>query len=163
MKKIILIILILALVGGGYYFFFRDTADFRDTAEEVSMEDELLNYQVNFSRDKDLYFSSLLPAEFLEVDLDSELDSSLPDMGFESFGEMGDIAIPEFSISEPDFNISSPSIESSIPQMPSSDEEAPTGWTPNASDCASFSMAPNCSYVPAENRDMCEACKEAGF
>ncbi len=161
MKKIILIILILALIGGGYYFFSRDTE------EEVSLEDELLDYQVNFSRDKDLYFSSLLPAEFLEVDLGSEFDSSLSGMGFESFGEMGDIAIPEFSISEPDFNISSPSIESSIPQMPSSDpssgQEAPTGWTPNASDCASFSMAPSCSYVPEANRDMCEACKEAGF
>jgi hypothetical protein len=161
MKKIILIILILALIGGGYYLFFRDTE------EELSMEEELLDYQVSFSRDNDLYFSNLLPAEFIEVDLDSEFDSSLPGMGFESFGDMGDITIPEFSISEPTFNISSPSIGSSIPQMPSSGsssgEEVPTGWTPNATDCAGFSMAPSCSYVPAANRDMCEACQEAGF
>ncbi len=159
MKKIILIALIITLIGGGYYFFLRDTA------EEVSMEDELLDYQVNFSREKDLYLSSLSQSEFPEVNLGEDFDSRSFSFGFDEFEEVGDFTTPEISTGEIDFDFSFPEMDITMSQPGSgeTEETPPSSWTPNASDCAGFASAPSCSYVPPANRDMCEACKAAGF
>ncbi len=162
MKKIILIILILALIGGGYYFFSRDTV------EEMSMEDELLNYQLNLSKEKDFYFSELGRMELPEVDFGTTFDVSTPQVGFGDIGIPDDFGVPEVSIKEPKFDITSPQITSSMPQAPtttpSEEEEPPDTWEPNASDCSRFDMAPSCAYIEdPEHRDMCEACEAAGF
>ncbi len=159
MKKIILIILILALISGGYYFFSRDTV------EEMSMEEELLDYQLNLSREKDFYFSDLSLAEFPEVNLGEGLDSRSFSFGFDGIEEVGDFDIPEVSTGEMDFDFSFPEMEMTMPQPDSGETEGtpPSSWTPNASDCARFASAPSCDFVDSEYRDMCEACEKAGF
>lgn len=158
MKKIILILLLISLIGVGYYFFYSPK-----TTTEDDILSELLNFESLLSSEKDLYFSSLEKASFPEINLGEDLDLSVSNLGFEGLGEIGSFNIPEISTEETNFNFSFPEMSISMPQGGSSGSAPPSSWTPNASDCAPFSSAPSCSYVPQANRDMCEACKEAGF
>ncbi len=160
MKKIILILLLISLAGIGYYFFYH-----QGKTTEDDIFSELLNFESLLSSEKDFYFSPLERASFPEVNLGEDLDLSVSSLDFGGLEEMGSFDVPEVSAGETSFNFSFPEISISIPQGGSggSKETPPSSWSPNASDCAKFSSAPSCSYVPAANRDMCEACKAAGF
>jgi hypothetical protein len=160
MKKIILLLLLISLIGIGYYFFY-----YQEKTIEDDIFSELLNFESLLSSEKDLYFSPLEKASFPEIDLGEELDLSLSNLDFGGLEETGNFDVPEVSTGETNFNFSFPEISISVPQSESggNKETPPSSWSPNASDCAGFASAPSCSYVPAANRDMCEACKAAGF
>ncbi len=115
----------------------------------------------------DLYFSELGRMELPEVDFGTTFDVSTPQVGFSDIGIPDDFGVPEVSIEDPTFSLTSPQITPSMPQAPTtspSEEEPPDTWEPNASDCSRFAMAPSCAYIEnPEHRDMCEACKAAGF
>ncbi len=157
MKTLLIIIAILIAGTGGYLVydnFLRAPADF-DFAELQGFD----------LPETDLYLSDLGQVELPTVELGDDLNISSLEVGFDDIGLQDDFGVPEVSIQDPAFNLTAPQISPTMPASsdPSAGEEAPGGWEPNEADCAAFAAAPDCSYVPAANQEMCLACKEAGF
>ncbi len=160
-KNIIIIIALIVVVGVGYYFFSE-----RGQKTEEDFFTELLEYQSVLSSDRDLIFSELEDYSLPEINMDLGFD--LPKFEFSGAEELGLVPVPEISFDHSLFNVSFPEMDFSsfVPPTgtsPETEDAPPATWTPNASDCAGFAAAPNCSYVPPANRDMCEQCKAAGF
>ena len=154
-NKIILIsvIIIISLIG---YFAYQNL---------INKE---LGFDFYFPGEIDLYFSDLNAAQIPELDLGDSLDFETPEVEIKGVESLGETPVPEISLNNSMFNFSFPLMNISMPKAgpsQSGQQAAPPAgqWQPNPTDCASFSAAPNCSFVPPQNQDMCEQCKAAGY
>ncbi len=168
MKKIIIIFIVVAIALGAHLLF----------REKSSIEDDQIIEDFSFDLlGIDLRFSELDSVELPRIELNTGLEFEGLGINLEDTDTIESVS-PNVSFDTSIFNISFPQVNTSIPQMPTSpspgsgtppspgpDEEgtSPSTWQPNSSDCSLFATAPNCSYVPEQNRDMCEQCKTAGF
>lgn len=160
--KIIIILLVVVLVAGGYllYSIFGKVGDGYDVLG-------LFDFETFGFSDVDLYLSDLSAAQLPEISLSDNLGFNLPDINMGSISEIGQTPVPSINFDASVFDVSSPQM--GIPQIPSGPGQgedttsSPGGWIPNVSDCAQFSMAPSCSFVPAQYQEMCKQCKAAGY
>lgn len=179
-KKIVILILVLVFVSA-FYLINRGE-------EETVVDQELLDFlglndETSGIDSPDLYFSELSSVEIPDIDLSEKLNFDLSGINMNVVGDSGkdllNLSVPEVSINDSifkslsfDFNLSNISFPS-IPFMPRSGSdssvtsiEQETVTSPpqlSAETCSMFALAPNCSYVPASGKDLCEQCKAAGF
>lgn len=160
-KKIIIIILaiIILAAGGGIYYYSKNSA--APEADDFSQLEE--------TPDIDLADSPLGKADLPEIEMD---------LGFTELGDIGlsldsgdqSLQIPEANIGEIDiavpslvpdsFNLSLPS-QTTAPTASETPDSGSASAPPVLDDsvCSAFGAVPSCSYVPAENRELCQDCK----
>lgn len=164
MNKTILIIFtgLVILVAGTYLWVGTD----RPVSDELDFVGLLGDDSAEWDS-VDLYFSDLGAAEIPEIDLADSLNVEAPDLGFSGLDleGLGEVGIPEISQDLSVFEASFPELDLGGFEMgdDAGQQHSPAQWTPNSADCAPFTAAPDCSFVPEANRDMCQACREAGY
>lgn len=133
MKKIITIFIIVLLIAAGVYFgFFRKVSL---KADITGIETPSINMP---------FESGVNDLELNNFDLGASLPSNLfPNISAGmQFGSVGEIGLPSVSG------------EMSAEGLP------PAGWEPDEATCSQFNLAPSCSFVPSEYRDLCQQCKD---
>ncbi|MDD2274813.1 MAG: hypothetical protein PHI91_03335 [Candidatus Pacebacteria bacterium] len=152
MKKIYIITIIVALAILSYLLY-SNLQKGIDESGTINLENISLPAT-------NLIFSELADKNLPKIDLESGLGFKNPEINLSGIGDLDitpnpKISVPSFNFSMPIGNISLPQQQ---PKMPSG-----SGWSPNTSNCAMFSMVPSCSFVPQEHQDKCEQCKQAGY
>ncbi len=159
MKKKIILLLALVVISVSGHFVYRALAPNQET----------FVLDLYAPSGVDLYFSELESSLLPQLDLEDKFSIDMSEVNFPEVENIAEIPIPSISLNNLDFDASLPELNFSTPSLsqPSgqgSGQAPPAGqWTPNPSDCSQFSMAPNCSYVPEQFREMCEQCKAAGY
>lgn len=133
MNKIIGSIIVIILIAIGAYFVFFNRGGLK--ADITGIETPSISMP---------FESGVQELELDNFNIGASMPSNLfPNISFDlNFGQVGEINLPSVSG------------ETSVEGLP------PADWEPDEATCSQFKLAPSCSFVPQEYRDICERCKD---